>query len=60
MLDLMWAGMDAVGVDVAPTRTDWSAAAFYFIAWLLLSTFCLLNLFVGAITDKYAEMQRGL
>ena len=56
--DLAWAAMDARGVDVAPERTDASPAALYFVLWLLVGTFMALNLFVGAIVDKFAELRR--
>ena len=34
----MWAGMDVVGVGIAPQRDDHSAYAFFFIAWMILGT----------------------
>ena len=46
--DFMWAGMDARGVGVAPVRNDASAAAAYFIAWMIVGCFVAINLFVGA------------
>ena len=46
--DFMWAAMDARGVGVAPVRNDASAAAAYFIAWMIVGCFVAINLFVGA------------
>ena len=46
--EFMWAGMDARGVGVAPVRNDASAAAAYFIAWMIVGCFVAINLFVGA------------
>ena len=34
--DLMYAAMDATGVGKAPLRNDSSAAALYFVCWLIL------------------------
>ena len=56
--DLMYLGMDAVGPGEAPVRTEWSPAALYFLAWLLVGTFMGLNLFVGAVVDTFSELQR--
>ncbi len=55
---LMWLGMDAEDVDVAPVRKDWSASAIYFLAWQVIGTFMALNLFVGAIVDSFSTMRR--
>ena len=57
MPDLMYAGMDARGVDEAPVRTDVSPAALYFIAWMLVGTFVGLNLFIGAIVDTFSAIR---
>ena len=58
MPDLMWHGMDAVGEDMAPQRTDFSpAAALFFIAWILVGTFVALNLFVGAIVENFYRIR---
>ena len=58
MPTLMWLGMDAVGVDVAPVRNDWSSSAFYFMAWQVVGTFMATNLFVGAIVDSFSTQRQ--
>jgi hypothetical protein len=55
---LMWIGMDAEGVDVAPVRKDWSYAAIYFLAWHVVGTFMSLNLFVGAIVETFSKLRK--
>ena len=45
--DVMYQGMDAVGLGVAPERNDFSPTAFFFIAWMFFGAFFALNLFVG-------------
>ena len=57
MPDLMYAGMDAVGPDEPPRRTDWSASALFFLAWMLVGTFIALNLFIGAIVDTFSGIR---
>ena len=55
---LMWIGMDAEGVDVAPVHKDWSYAAIYFLAWQVVGTFMSLNLFVGAIVETFSKLRK--
>ena len=43
----MFAGMDVVGVDIAPERNDFSANSIFFIMWMIVGSFVALNLFVG-------------
>ena len=57
MPDLMYAGMDAVGIGEAPVRTDWSPSALFFIAWTLVGAFIAINLFIGAIVDSFCEIR---
>ena len=54
----MFTGMDSVGVGIAPERNDFSPAAFYFIAWLLVGTFTTLNLFVGSVVDNFTRIKQ--
>jgi hypothetical protein len=56
--DLIFAGMDATGVDQPPVPTDWSWTALYFLLWLLVGNFMALNLFVGAIVDNFQTTRR--
>jgi len=56
--EFMWAGMDAVGVDVAPERNDGSFAAFFFVLWIVVGNFVSINLFVGAIVDNFTRIKQ--
>jgi len=56
--DILFIGMDSVGIDVAPVRTDWSFSGLFFIAWLLVGTFMALNLFVGAIVENFSRLSK--
>ena len=55
--DVLWSGMDSVGADVAPVRTDFSPTAIFFILWILVGTFMALNLFVGAIVENFHKLR---
>jgi len=55
--EFMWAGMDATGVDMAPTRNDSSSASAFFLLWMVVGSFVALNLFVGAIVDNFTRCQ---
>ena len=52
----MFQGMDANGIDTAPRRNDFSPAAFYFIFWLVLGCFTMMNLFVGSVCDNFSRV----
>ena len=43
----MFTGMDSVGPGMAPVRNELSPTAFFFITWLVVGAFSLMNLFVG-------------
>ena len=53
----MWAGMDAVGVDIPPERNDFSAASVFFLMWMIVGSFISINLFVGAIVDNFTKIK---
>lgn len=53
----MFQGMDAVGRDLAPVRNDYSPASLYFICWLVLGCFTMINLFVGAVCDNFSRIK---
>ena len=52
----MYLGIDAVGVDVAG-RLDYNMVhSLFFIAWVFLGGFVVLNVFVGVLIDTFATM----
>ena len=57
MPDIMFAGMDSIGVDIPPERHDISLGVIYFIAWILVGSFMALNLFVGVIVDNFSKLR---
>ena len=54
----MYLGIDAVGVDLAGERDHNWFASLYFIAWVILGGFVVLNVFVGVLIDTFATMNR--
>ena len=58
--DFMFAGMDAVGKGKSPERNDFSPAALFFVAWLLLGTFTMMNLFIGSVVDNFTRIKADL
>ena len=40
-----------------PVRNDFSPAAFYFIFWLVLGCFTMMNLFVGSVCDNFTRIK---
>ena len=55
--DVLFAGMDAVGVGEAPERSDFNGSALYFLAWIFVGNFIALNLFIGAIVDNFIRIK---
>ena len=51
--DIMYQGVDAVDVDVAPQRDFNLVSSLYFVLWIIMGGMFVLNLFVGVIVDTY-------
>ena len=58
--DIMFAGMDATEYGAAPVRNDFSPNALFFIAWLVLGTFTMMNLFVGVTVDNFTRIRKEM
>ena len=55
--DVLYATIDAVGVDAAPVRDHSLGQGLFVIAWLLLGAFLLLNLIAGVVVSTYGKMK---
>ena len=53
----MFAGMDSKGPGVAKERNDASPMALFFILWLVLGSFTMMNLFVGSVVDNFTKVK---
>lgn len=53
----MFAQMDSTGVRSPPERNDFSPAAAFMLAWMVVGSFMALNLFVGAIIDNFQRIK---
>ena len=53
----MFTSMDAVGPNVAPVRNDFSPVSLFFILWLVLGCFTMMNLFVGSVCDNFSRIK---
>ena len=56
-LDFMYMGVDAVGAGLQPIRDYNLRACLYFIVFVIVGSFFVLNLFVGVAIDKFNDMQ---
>ena len=58
---VMYDGVDARSPDLAPRRDHNPAIAFFFVLFMILANFFILNLFVGIILDNFARIaeERG-
>eukprot|EP00892_Ulva_mutabilis_P001295 jgi/Ulvmu1/11166/UM072_0002.1 len=55
--DFMYAGVDATSAGQQPIQDDSPLNAMYFVAFVVVGSFFVLNLFVGVAIDKFNQMQ---
>mmetsp|Transcript_58370 Transcript_58370/g.186060 ORF Transcript_58370/g.186060 Transcript_58370/m.186060 type:complete len:1610 (+) Transcript_58370:485-5314(+) len=56
-LDVMYDGVDATEVDEQPVRDNDPYMCIFFVLFLIVGSFFVLNLFVGVTIDKFNEMK---
>ena len=54
-VDIMYEGIDAVGVDQQPVKNNNEYMAFFYIIFLLLVGMFIIDMFVGVIVDNFQE-----
>ena len=55
--DVMWSAMDATAPGQPPRRNDESMAALFFIAWVYIGHFVLVNFFVATVVNNFARIK---
>ena len=56
-LEVMYHGVDAVGEDIHPQRDANPGACVFFVIFIIVGSFFIMNLFVGVTIDKFNEMK---
>jgi len=56
-LDVMYSGIDSVGVDEGPVENHNKWSALFFLFFIVVGSFFVMNLFVGVTIDKFNEMK---
>lgn len=56
-IDVMWNGVDSVGIGMQPQRDNNQWYALYFIGFIIVGNMFLLNLFVGVVIDNFNQMK---
>ena len=56
-LDTMYQGIDSTGSTTQPIRDTNPALALYFVSFIIIGSFFVMNLFVGVTIDKFNEMK---
>lgn len=59
-VDVMYAGVDATGVDMQPIRDHSVGWVFFFILYMVVGSFFAMNLFVGVVIDNFNRMKEEL
>uniref|UniRef100_A0A8C6PJF4 Voltage-dependent T-type calcium channel subunit alpha n=1 Tax=Nothobranchius furzeri TaxID=105023 RepID=A0A8C6PJF4_NOTFU len=57
-VDIMYDGLDAVGVDQQPKLNNNPWMLLYFISFLLIVAFFVLNMFVGVVVENFHKCRR--
>lgn len=58
-VDIMFASVDAVGVGLQPIINHNPAAVIFFLVFIAIGAFFVLNLFIGVTLDKFSELQQS-
>lgn len=56
-MTVMYNGMDARGVDMQPKANSQAAMALYFIAFMIIGSQFIINLFVGVVIDNFNKIK---
>ena len=54
--DIMNMAIDSTGVDTGPKRDNKTEVSLLFVAFIFLTTFFVMNLFISVIVDKFNEL----
>lgn len=54
-LDVMYSAMDVTGLGEQPEHNNSAWFALYFIAFVIIGSFLVMNLFVGAVVDNFSQ-----
>ncbi|MBM4077794.1 MAG: hypothetical protein FJ267_19365, partial [Planctomycetes bacterium] len=55
--DIMYTAIDSQGENLGPQRGASPAVALYFVLFLVVGGFFLINLFVGVLVDRFSDMK---
>jgi hypothetical protein len=59
-LEVMYAAVDATAVDMQPIRDSSEGWAFFFMFYIIVGSFFVMNLFVGVVIDNFNTMKEKL
>jgi len=54
-VEIMYHGIDSVGIDMQPKENHREGLAFFFVAFLLIGGFFIINMFVGVIVENFQK-----
>ncbi|DBA00730.1 TPA: hypothetical protein N0F65_001201 [Lagenidium giganteum] len=59
-VDMMIAGVDATDVDMQPIQNNHEEWAFFFVAFILIGNFFVMQLFIGVVIENFNRMKEKL
>ena len=57
-MEIMEDAIDATGVDLQPSKEHNFVAYLYFVVFIMLGSFFILNLFIGVIIDNFNRLKK--
>lgn len=58
--DVMYVGVDSTDIDMQPIRDNRPAWSFFFIAFMIVGSFFMMQLFVGVVIDNFNKMKEKM
>ena len=53
---VMYSGVDVVGVDMQPQRDNSLESLMFFVGFMIIGSFFIINLFVGVVVDNFSQV----
>ena len=54
---VMYNGIDAAGVDKQPKKNNQTGMVIYFVAYMIIGSQFIINLFVGVVIDNFTKIK---
>jgi len=56
-MSVMYNGIDAAGIDMQPQKNNQTYYVSYFVAYMIIGSQFIINLFVGVVIDNFTKIK---